>query len=327
MSAEQTAHVVLIPSYNTGARLFATIAAVRRFGLPVIVVIDGSTDGTGDRLVRMAARDPALLACVLPRNQGKGAAVLHGLHQARSRGFTHAVTMDADGQHSAAHIGALIALSVAHPRAMVLGRPVFDDSAPRIRVFGHRIANFCTGLVTTQGAIGDSLFGFRVYPIRPLIETFARTTAMRRFDFDSEAAIRLYWLGIPPINVATPVRYFRRDQGGVSHFKYLRDNLLLAAMYARLAAALLLNAVARLIRRTGQSWDRQAVTPTGGLNDSRSIPTRHGPARPGYPSRHNAAAGLDEALRRRGPGHDASEGRTSVFPPAGLRSSRRNSDT
>jgi hypothetical protein len=122
---------------------------------------------------------------------------------------------------------------------------LFDDSAPRIRILGHKIANFCTGLMAS--GIGDSLFGFRVYPIAPLIEIFDDTSGMRRFDFDSEAAIRLCWRGARPINVATPVRYFRRDQGGVSHFKYLRDNLLLIAMYARLFVALA-GARARLIR-------------------------------------------------------------------------------
>jgi glycosyltransferase involved in cell wall biosynthesis len=241
-------HVVLIPSYNTGSRLFGTIADVRRCDLPVIVVIDGSSDGTGEALVRLAADDPALFVCILPRNEGKGAAVLHGLRVARTKGFTHALTMDADGQHSTAHIGTLIALSLAHPECVVLGQPLFDASAPRIRILGHKVANFCTSRLTQRGAIADSLFGFRVYPIGPLIETFARTIGMRRFDFDSEAAIRLHWQGVRPINVVTPVRYFRRDEGGISHFKYLRDNLLLAAMYCRLSAELLARTTSRLLR-------------------------------------------------------------------------------
>ena len=238
-------HVILIPSFNTGVRLFQTIATVRPFALPIIVVVDGSTDGTGERLLGMAANDPMLLARVLPSNRGKGAAVLHGLHLARAIGFTHALTIDADGQHSAEHIADLIAQSLAHPDAMVLGVPMFDKSAPRIRIFGHKIANFCTRLVTRGGGIGDSLFGFRVYPIAPLIEIFASTSGMRRFDFDSEAAIRLCWQGVRPINVATPVRYFHHDEGGVSHFKYLRDNLLLTSMYLRLFAALLARSSAR----------------------------------------------------------------------------------
>jgi glycosyltransferase involved in cell wall biosynthesis len=241
-------HVVLIPSYNTGNRLFATIAGVRALARPVIVVIDGSTDGTGETLAQMAARDPALHACVRPENEGKGAAVLHGLRLAHAKGFTHVLTMDADGQHSTAHIDEMIALSTAHPDAMVLGFPLFDDSAPRIRILGHKIANFCTSLLTPPGAIADSLFGFRVYPIVPLIDVFQSTAGMRRFDFDSEAAIRLRWRGIRAINVATPVRYFRRDEGGISHFKYLRDNLLLAAMYIRLSMALLPRPVPRLLK-------------------------------------------------------------------------------
>lgn len=258
MNTGRSSHVILIPTYNTGARLFETIAQVRDIAHPIIVVIDGSTDGTSETLVRMAARDPALLVSVQSRNQGKGAAILHGLRLARTKGFTHALTMDADGQHSIAHVNEMIATSLAHPWAMVLGAPLFDETAPRIRILGHRIANFCTSLVTSPGAIADSLFGFRVYPILPLLEAFDSTSGMRRFDFDSEAVIRLYWQGVRPINLATPVRYFNRDQGGVSHFKYLRDNLLLAAMYSRLC-----------VTAIGAAW-RRRIVPVGSLEASRA---------------------------------------------------------
>lgn len=255
MNTNYPNHVVVIPSYNTGARLFATIAAVHAHGLPMIVVIDGSTDGTGALLMQMAAGDPLLSACILPHNQGKGAAVLHGLQLARAGGFTHALTMDADGQHSTAHIGELLALSASHPGCMVLGSPVFDRSAPRVRVLGHKIANFCTRLLTPRRAIADSLFGFRVYPIGALIEAFANTAGMRRFDFDSEAAIRLCWQGVRSINIATPVRYFRRSEGGTSHFRYLRDNLLLAEMYFRLSAVRLTRVASRVgSTPSGSRW-------------------------------------------------------------------------
>jgi hypothetical protein len=230
MTSNRATHVVLIPSYNTGARLFDTVAGVRARGVPVIVVIDGSTDGSGETLTRVAERDPDLFACVLPTNLGKGAAVLRGLRLAQAMGFTHALAMDADGQHSADHIGEMIDLSLAHPEMMVLGQPLFDASAPGIRIFGHRIANFCTGLVTRSGSIGDSLFGFRVYPIPPLIEVFESTSGMRQFDFDSEAVIRLYWRGV--------------------HFRYVRDNILLAAMYLRLLAARLAGPASSALRPT-----------------------------------------------------------------------------
>ena len=80
----------------------------------------------------------------------------------------------------------------------------------------------------------DSLFGFRVYPIEPLIQVMRATPWMRRFDFDAEAVVRLCWRGIEPLNLAAHVRYFRAEEGGVSHFKYLRDNVLLTWMHARL---------------------------------------------------------------------------------------------
>jgi glycosyltransferase involved in cell wall biosynthesis len=251
-------HVVLIPSYNTGDRLFDTVETIRQQAWPVWVVIDGSTDGTGEELVRVAADDPDLRVFVLSRNGGKGAAILHGLRQARVHGFTHVVTVDADGQHAADCIGSLVSLSQAHPEAMVLGVPLFDSTAPAIRVFGHRIANFWACLVTLRGGIGNSLFGFRVYPVASLLHAFDETRWMRGFDFDSEAAIRLSWHGVPAINLPTPVRYFRREDGGVSHFKYLRDNLLLISMYARLFAELLPRLPGLLARRV-RSFRRRSI--------------------------------------------------------------------
>jgi glycosyltransferase involved in cell wall biosynthesis len=231
---QNTTHLVLIPSYNTGPRLSQTVATIRRLKWPVQVIIDGSTDGAAEQLSLMAANDPGLDVLVLPSNQGKGAAILHGLIVAQQRRVTHVVTVDADGQHSADEIKAFVAQSRARPEAMVLGVPVFDRTAPAIRVAGHSLANFLTSRLTL--GIGDSLFGFRVYPVEPLLAAFAGTRWMRRFDFDSEAAIRLSWQGVPVINLPTPVRYFHRVEGGVSHFKYVRDNLLLGCMYTRLAA-------------------------------------------------------------------------------------------
>ena len=242
-------HLVLIPSYNTGARLFPTAATIRSKEWPVWVVIEGSTDVTGEELAGMAVNDPDLRVLVLLRNQGKGAAILHGLREAHANGFTHVVTVDADGQHSADDIETLVVMSRTHPEAMVLGVPVFDASAPTARILGHRIANFWSDLVTLRSGIGNSLFGFRVYPVAPLLRTFEETRFMRGFDFESEAAIRLSWQGVPVVNVQTPVRYFRREDGGVSHFKYLRDNILLVFMYVRLLVVLPTRLAGILARR------------------------------------------------------------------------------
>jgi len=227
-------HLVLIPSYNTGERLFSTVAAARAQWSPVWVVIDGSTDGTGQRLQAMAASDPGLRVFVLPSNQGKGAAVLHGLRRARAEGFTHALTMDSDGQHPAELIPSFMARSHARPEAMVLGKPVFDASAPLLRVRGRRISNGWTELETLFAGIGDSLYGFRVYPVAPLIDVMRRQPWMRRFDFDTEAVVRLAWRGVKPINIDAPVKYLSAEEGGVSHFNYVRDNALLTWMHTRL---------------------------------------------------------------------------------------------
>src|SRR5262245_1203978 len=156
-------HLVLIPSYNTGPRLLETVRAARTWWNPVWIVIDGSTDGSAERMLAVARSDAGTRVLVLPRNSGKGAAVLHGLREAAAAGFTHALAMDADGQHPAESIPEYMAVSRRQPAALVLGRPVFDASAPRIRVVGRRVSNWWANLETLWAGIGDSLFGMRVY--------------------------------------------------------------------------------------------------------------------------------------------------------------------
>jgi glycosyltransferase involved in cell wall biosynthesis len=242
-------HLVLIPSYNPGSRALETVRAARANWDPVWVVVDGSTDGSAETLRAMAAGDPALRVFVRARNGGKGAAVMDGLIEAQRSGFTHVLTMDADGQHPADRIGEFMAASAAHPAAMILGDPVFDASAPRIRLRGRRIANWCTNLETLWAGVHDTLFGFRVYPIAPLLAVMRRTRWMRRFDFDPEAAMRLSWRGVPAVNLRAPVKYFTPAEGGVSHFNYWRDNVLLTSMYLRLLVGFLVRLPLLIARR------------------------------------------------------------------------------
>jgi glycosyltransferase involved in cell wall biosynthesis len=250
MPAVSRTHLVLIPSYNTGERLFSTVSAARAQWNPVWVVIDGSTDGTGERLQQMAADDPGLRVWLLPHNQGKGSAVLHGLRAAQEAGYTHALTMDSDGQHPADLIPAFMQASQARPETMVLGRPVFDASAPLLRVRGRRVSNGWTALETLWAGIDDSLYGFRVYPIAELIAVMQRQPWMRRFDFDTEAVVRLAWRGVKPVNIAAPVKYLSAEEGGVSHFQYGRDNALLSWMHLRLMIEFVLRLPGLLLRRT-----------------------------------------------------------------------------
>ncbi|MHB9020609.1 MAG: glycosyltransferase family 2 protein [Halothiobacillus sp.] len=231
---ESRSHLVLIPSYNPGEKVFETVTAARAQWSPVWVVIDGSTDGTTERLMAMAQIDTGIRVIVLPENQGKGSAILQGLIAAEKAGFTHALTMDADGQHPANRIPDFMQESVQNPAAMILGKPVFAADAPKLRVYGRQVSNTWANLETLWMGIGDSLFGFRVYPIAPLKHIMRQHRWMRRFDFDPEAVVRLCWAGVAPINIRTEVRYFTAEEGGVSHFNYLRDNLLLTGMHIRL---------------------------------------------------------------------------------------------
>ena len=251
MPVSSKTHLVLIPSYDTGEKVFETVRDARRFWEPVWVVVDGSTDGTAERLKALAAADPGLRVFVLACNQGKGAAVLHGLRAAVTQGYSHVLTMDADGQHPADRIPLFMQTSVAQPDALVLGRPMFDASAPKLRVVGRRVSNWWANLETLWAGIGDSLFGMRVYPAAALCSVMERQRWMRRFDFDVEAAVRLVWRGARPINLPAPVRYFRPEEGGVSHFNYLRDNALLTWMHTRLFFGFLLRLPLLLGRRFG----------------------------------------------------------------------------
>ena len=150
-------HLVLIPSYNPGVKVEDTVRSARAQWNPVWVVVDGSTDGSTDRLQAMAEQDPGLRVIVLSRNRGKGVAVLAGLNAAAAQGFTHVLTMDSDGQHPAHLIPAFMAASQAATDTMVLGLPKFDASAPQVRVQGRRLSNLFTDIETLWSGIGDTI--------------------------------------------------------------------------------------------------------------------------------------------------------------------------
>jgi glycosyltransferase involved in cell wall biosynthesis len=255
-SPERSAtHLVLIPSYNPGRKVFETVQGAREQWNPVWVVVDGSNDGTAEVLQAMARRDPGLRVLIRSKNGGKGTAVLDGTVEALRQGYTHVLTMDSDGQHPPDRIRDFMAASAANPTSMVLGVPIFDASAPSVRVKGRRISNYWANVETFDAGILDSLFGFRVYPAAPLARIMQSHFWMRRFDFDVESVVRLSWSGIEAINLPAKVRYFRPEEGGVSHFNYLRDNVLLVSMHIRLFTAFIIRLpflmVRRAVRRPG----------------------------------------------------------------------------
>jgi glycosyltransferase involved in cell wall biosynthesis len=254
MSAPSATHLVLLPSYNSGEMLARVAGQVAALGMPVWIVIDASTDGSAATLDSLLERYPAMRRIVLGQNSGKGGAVLVGLRAALAEGFTHALVMDADGQHSVDAILPFLERSRREPGAMILGVPIFGEDAPAERVKGRRVGNWWANLATLWGGIDDSLFGFRVYPIRESVEILESIRTARRFDFDTELAVRLYWRGVRPINIPVPVCYPPREAGGVTHFRYLRDNLLLVATHTRLFFGML----ARLPRLLRMRHTREA---------------------------------------------------------------------
>jgi glycosyltransferase involved in cell wall biosynthesis len=228
-------HLVLIPAYNPGRLLAATVRDALAHWDPVWVVVDGSTDGSHEAL----QADPGLRVLVRPENGGKGSAVLTGAQAALAAGFTHALVLDADGQHPAGRIGDFMAASAERPEALVCGKPVFGPEAPRARLYGRKLSVGLVALETAGRGAADPLFGFRVYPLAPLVRVLEATRGGRRYDFDPEVAVRLAWAGTPALNRAAACTYVERAEGGVSHFHYVRDNLGMIALHARLLAALL----------------------------------------------------------------------------------------
>lgn len=242
-------HVVLVPTYNTGPRLLRTVRETLAVWSPVWVVVDGSDDGSDAPLDALAADNPSLRVFRLPRNSGKGAAVLHGFTRALAAGFTHALVLDADGQHPVDHIAPFMAASVARPDALILGKPVFGPEVPLERLYGRKLSVGLVHLLCLGRDISDPLFGFRVYPVVPTHAVLASIRSARRYDFDPEIAVRLFWRGVPPINLPAPCRYIAKADGGISHFHYLRDNLRMVWLHTRLLTRLVFTFPAVLVAR------------------------------------------------------------------------------
>ncbi|HEY5079634.1 MAG TPA: glycosyltransferase family 2 protein [Opitutaceae bacterium] len=227
-------HLVMIPAYNPGGLLSATVRGALARWPDVWVVVDGSTDRSHDPLEAIARDQPGLRVLVRAENGGKGAAVLTGAREALADGFTHALVMDADGQHPDARIRAFMEASLDEPLSVVCGRPQFGPDAPMVRILGRKLSVGLVRMETSGRGAADPLFGFRVYPLAPLVAALEGTRGARRYDFDPEMAVRLAWGGTPAINMDAACVYVGRERGGVSHFHYVRDNLRMIAMHTRL---------------------------------------------------------------------------------------------
>lgn len=225
----------VVPVYNHHARLEAVVEALRGHGLPVLLVDDGSGAATRAVLDRLAARDG--VACLhLPVNRGKGAAVLAGVARAGAGGHTHALQVDADGQHDLGDVPKLLALAAERPGYLVSGRPQYDDSVPAVRFYCRYLTHAMVWLETLSLSLRDSMCGFRVYPVAPTLALARRVRIGRRMDFDTDVMVRLYWAGTPSVFMPTRVRY---PEDGISHFRMVRDNLRMIWLHVRLFAGML----------------------------------------------------------------------------------------
>lgn len=245
---------VLIPCYNHGAMIASVLSRLAPFGLPCLVVDDGSEAITRQELERLAAEQPQMTLIRLGQNAGKGAAVIRGLEECARVGYTHAVQVDADGQHAIEDIPKLLALAERHPDALISGQPIYDDSIPRSRLYGRWVTHVWVWIETLSLQLKDSMCGFRVYPVSPTLRLAARETLGKRMDFDTEVMVRLYWQGNTSVFLPTRVTY---PQDGLSHFDALKDNVRISLMHTRLFFGMMPRIPDLLFRRRGQHWAQQ----------------------------------------------------------------------
>jgi polyprenyl-phospho-N-acetylgalactosaminyl synthase len=235
---------VLVPTFDNPATIRRVVEGARAYVGDVIVVDDGSGE-EGRRAVESLARESLAHAVFRPKNGGKGAAVKTGFAAARALGCTHATQIDADGQHALEDVPRFLEAARRDPDALVLGAPIFDESAPWSRLIGRKITRFLVNVETSSRIIADPMCGFRVYPLDMALSIAVRGDAM---DFDPEIAVRMVWAGVRVINLPTRVRYVSGAEGGVSHFRMGHDNLLIAWMHTRMIVLSLLHLASRSAR-------------------------------------------------------------------------------
>lgn len=238
---------VVVPVYDHEHAIGLLVERLQPHGLPTWLVDDGSGPACARVLDDLVARHAGWLHLVrLPENRGKGAAVFAGLRAAQAAGMTHAVQIDADCQHDARDVPRFVAAARAHPDAVVNGVPVYDESVPKVRLYGREITNVLARVWTCSRDIGDAMCGFRSYPIAAAVALDDAIGIGRRMQFDTDVIVRLHWAGVPVINLRTPVTY---PADGVSHFRMLRDNLRMFRLHVTLGCGMLLRLPWLLARR------------------------------------------------------------------------------
>lgn len=227
---------LLIPNYNHGATMQSLLTKLAEYNLPCIIVDDGSDNATKQLLQQAVVMFPWASLLTLENNQGKGAALIAGFHQAQQLGFTHALQIDADEQHSVSDVAKFITASNDNPQALISGLPVFDSTIPKSRLYGKKLTTFWVAIETLSFDVKDAMCGFRLYPLAATLNVLASADLGHRMDFDIEIIVRLCWSGCPLIYIPTKVIY---PENGVSHFDVVRDNMRVTWAHTRLVFGML----------------------------------------------------------------------------------------
>jgi len=241
--------IVLIPVYNHGQTLPAVLAEVRRFNLDCLLVDDGS-DMPCAAVVEQLAQQDGVARIRFVNNSGKGAAVAAGLTLLHERNYTHALQIDADGQHDLSVIPAFLAASREQPDALIGGFPLYGSDAPKKRLYGRQVMRIWVWINSLSRKIPDAMCGFRIYPLASTGPLLEQESLGQRMEFDVEILIHLSWRGVPMHWLPVAVRY---PPNGVSHFRLWRDNLLISLMHTRLFFGMLWRAPGLLWRRFGKT--------------------------------------------------------------------------
>lgn len=228
---------VIIPSHNSGPEFVQLVRKVLAVWQPVIVVIDGTTDGSDEPVSRLTDKEPGLHVLTNHSHSGRGVSIFSAFNHAIDNGFTHAAVFDADGQNDTGNLQQFMEVSQKNPHALIMGVPQFGPETPKWRILGHRVADFFAKLETLRCDFDSSLFGLRVYPLYSALKIMQKMHGGYHDDFDTHMAVRLAWHNYPMVRLpakALPPRKPRtRVMGKLGHFllvAYAHGFLLIRSM-------------------------------------------------------------------------------------------------
>jgi polyprenyl-phospho-N-acetylgalactosaminyl synthase len=243
----------VVPHFNHSFAIEQVISKLGEAGLEVLVVDDASEAGHRKRIASMQA--PGVQVLFRDVNGGKGAAMLDGLRAAWLAGYTHVLQIDADGQHDTGDIPSMLSEAQAHQKAIITAAPVFAEDAPLIRLMGRKLTNFWVGVETLSLSSLDTMCGFRIYPLSPVLAILGSYRPGLRMNFDIEILVRSKWEGIEVRKIPSRVSY---PSDGLSHFRPVADNVLISLAHVRLVLGMLTR-LPRLIARKLRSSDMKSA--------------------------------------------------------------------